>query len=362
MFRTLAALCAAVPLSLLAVAPAQATTFNDPFGPPARQRVFLDTVISDLDAMPARSAVTISMYSLSDPAVTDALVRAHRRKVKVRYMTWDQSFANPQLDRLRTELGTDTSAASWLKVCRGSCARSGDVGAQHSKIVAFSTTGKRKRVVLVSSGNLTTGSTSSQWNEFQTVDDDRVYATARDYVFSLTGDRDRFDFPSVTSSDGRFQLSFFPRKRQAGDPVLDTLKATSCKGGGRVWVAMFLWSGKRIATARRLVELKRQGCSVRVLMDSAETAGSVESTLRKGKVPLYDSHVADVYVHAKTTIISAPVRGKRSNIVFAGSPNFSWTARYLNAEALVRMDSKAEADQHFAWFDRVLEATNSKRV
>jgi hypothetical protein len=330
-----------------------------------QQRLFLDTVIAGLNAMPTGSAVTISMYSLSDPAVVDAMLDAHKnRAVKVRYMTWDQKVANTQLDRLRDALGTNTRKDSWFKMCRGSCARSGDVGAQHAKIVAFSTVGAYKKVTIISSGNLTRGAARTQWNEFQTIDDDRIYTTARAYVFSLTGDRDRFDFPAVSSADGKYRLSFFPRKNQNTDPVGTDLGALRCRPGDRVDVAMALWTDKRIALARRLVALKKAGCRVRVLMNSAQTERGVEAVLRKGiGKTLYDSAVGEMFVHTKTTVIAAHDRkGRLVYRVWAGSPNFSWSARYLNSEALLRINGKSEVTLHQAWFTQVLAATNARRA
>jgi phosphatidylserine/phosphatidylglycerophosphate/cardiolipin synthase-like enzyme len=67
-------------------------------------------------------------------------------------------------------------------------------------------------------------------------------------------------------------------------------------------------------------------------------------------------------MHAKTTILSARVKGKRRNYVFAGSPNFSWAARQLNSESMLRINSLAEVNLHFRWWDSVLAATTTARA
>jgi hypothetical protein len=360
--------------SAVAYVPATETQFNVPAAAPGstepKQRVFLDTVIGAVDATPAGETVTISMFSLSDPAATDAILRAHQRNVNVRYLTWDQNPKGVQLNRVKNELGTDTRAKSWFKMCRGSCAFSGDRGAHHAKLVLSSriidSNGHSvTSLTLVSSGNLTRSGAAIQWNEFQTISDPKVYAAAESYILSIKGDRTRYDFPSATSISGKYQLAFFPRKNLPVDPVLDTLRDVSCNGGGKIRVAMYFWSFKRVAMARQLVALKTAGCDVEVLFDSWQTDNSVEAVLREGHIPIYDTHVGGaegMFMHAKSTILSARVNGKRRNYVFAGSPNFSWAARHLNSESMIRINSKAEVDLHFRWWSSVLAATTTTRA
>jgi hypothetical protein len=380
MLRTLALLAAAAALtaastsSAVAYVPATETQFNVPAAAPRstelKQRVFLDAVIGALDATPAGETVTISMFSLYDPAATDAIVRAHQRKVHVRYLTWDRDPKGVQLNRVKNELGTNTAAKSWFKMCRGSCAISGDSGAHHAKLVLSSriidSNGRSVRsLTLVSSGNLTSAGSGVQWNEFQTITDPKIYAAAQAYILSIKDDRTRYDFPSATSASGKYLLTFFPRKSLPVDPVLDTLHGVSCKGGGKIRVAMYFWSFKRVAMARQLVALKKAGCDIKVLFDSWQTDDGVEAVLRDGHIPIYDTHVGDangMYMHAKATILSARVNGTRRNYVFTGSPNFSWAARQLNSESMLRINSKAEVELHFRWWDSVLAATTTART
>jgi hypothetical protein len=379
--RTLAAFVAATAAltitsasSAAAYVPATETQFNVPAAAPGstalKQRVFLDAVIGALDATPAGETVTISMFSLYDPAATDAILRAHQRKVNVRYLTWDQNPKGVQLNQVKDELGTDTRAKSWFKMCHGSCAFSGDRGAHHAKLVLSSriidSNGRSVRsLTLVSSGNLTDSGAAIQWNEFQTITDPKIYAAAQSYILSIKGDQTRYDFPSASSASGKYRLAFFPRKNLPVDPVLDTLRDVSCDGGGKIRVAMFFWSSKRAAMARQIVALRRAGCDVAVLFDSWQTDDSVEALLSRGHVPIYDTHVGDakgMFMHAKTTILSARVKGKRRNYVFAGSPNFSWAARQLNSESMLRINSLAEVNLHFRWWDSVLAATTTARA
>jgi hypothetical protein len=380
MLRTLAMIAAAAALtaastsSAVAYVPATDTQFNVPAAAPGstelKQRVFLDAVVGALDATPAGETITISMFSLYDPAATDAILRAHRRRVHVRYLTWDRDPKGVQLNRVKNELGTDTRAQSWFKMCRGSCAISGDSGSHHAKLVLSSriidSNGRSVRsLTLVSSGNLTSAGSGIQWNEFQTITDPKIYAAAQSYVLSIKDDRTRYDFPSATSASGKYQLTFFPRKSLPVDPVLDTLHGVSCKGGGKIRVAMYFWSFKRVAMARQLVALKKAGCDIKVLFDSWQTDDGVEAVLRAGHLPIYDTHVGDangMYMHAKTTTMSARVNGTRRNYVFTGSPNFSWAARQLNSESMLRINSKAEVELHFRWWDSVLAATTTART
>lgn len=369
-----AALTMALAPPASAYVPATRTQFTVPALAPgsttAKQRTFLTAAIGAANATPAGETLTISMYSISDKAVVDALIRAHRRGVRVRYVTWDLDPKGVQLLRLKKALGTNLRARSWFKMCHGSCARSGEGGAHHAKLVLSSRivdgNGRSvKSLVLVASGNLTLGSSIQQWNEFQTIVDRRLYASAKAYVLAVARDRTQYDFPSATSASGKYQLLFFPRKDLPVDPVLSTLRQVSCEGGGTIRVAMYLWTALRSAMARQLVALRKAGCDVKVLVDGPFTDDGIEAVLRKGGVRTYNTHVggADgMFVHTKTTIIAARVDGVLRHYVYTGSPNFSYPARHYNSESMLRISSKAEVDLHVRWWNSVLAATRARRT
>jgi phosphatidylserine/phosphatidylglycerophosphate/cardiolipin synthase-like enzyme len=377
MLRFPAALVAAALLTTLAT-PALAATptrFNRPAHAPgtsaARQNVFTDAVAQAVDRAPRGSWVTVSMFSISNIKDTDSLIRAHRRGVHVRYVTWDRDLRSKQANRLKAELKTDLSKSSWFKMCVKSCARSGQAGSHHAKLVTISNTsigGKPVRwLTFTPSGNLTNSSGRDQWNEFQTITGRPIYKRAKDYVLALSRDRNLYDVPDAVS--GGTRLMFFPRKRLRLDPVLDLLKATSCRRGDKIRVSMFIWSYNRIALAKRLAYLNRHGCDVRVVLTRSKNGGAgagkrVIAALRsgpaKGRMHVYDANVRGMYMHAKSTVISARVHGRHQDITLAGSANFSKSAQTSDSDDIVQLASKDEARRHFGWFD-VVTCANAKR-
>lgn len=347
-----------------AYTPEAGTTFNVPAKAPgtsrARQLVFTDKAVEAIRATPRGETITVSIFSLSVAKVTDAFVAAHRRGVRVRFLTYTGATANGNVRRLRAVLGTNTRARSYVKVCDGSClVTKKGVGVQHAKLLTFSrVVDDRKRSVrwltLVGSGNLTYAAGEDQWNEFQTIPGDRkIYDAATSYVTSMRFDRDRFTTPSVTS--GSYRLDFLPKKDLRFDPVLPDLRRVTCTGGGTIRVGMYGWTGYRKAIAHQLVSLRKAGCDVEVAIDGRYAVPAVQKILRSGRVPTYDTrNTPRRYVHWKTTVIDARISGTMRHRVYAGSANFTGAAILSNTDVILRIDSAAETRVHRQRFDRIV--------
>lgn len=368
----LSALVAVVVTALLpggqavAYVPAPGSTFNTPAKAPgttrARQMVFTDRAVQAIAATPRGETITISIFSLSVGKVTDALIAAHRRSVRVRFVTHDGATQNGNVRRLMAALGTNTRARSYVKICSGSClVTKKGVGVQHAKLLTFSRVlDDRKRsvrwVTLVSSGNLTYAAGEDQWNEFQTIPGNRkIYDAATAYVASMRFDRDRFTTASVTS--GIYRLDFLPKKDPGFDPVLADLQRVSCKGGGTIRVGMYGWTGYRTAIARRLVALRKAGCDVKVAIDGRYAVPAVREILTSGRVPTYDTrNTPRRYVHWKTTVIDARIGATVRHRVYAGSANFTGAAIRSNTDVILRIDSASQTKLHRQRFDLITKS------
>jgi len=316
----------------VAYTPAAGTTFNVPAKAPsttrARQLVFTDKATQAVKATPRGETITVSIFSLSVGKVTDALIAAHRRGVRVRFLTYNGATVSGNVRRLMAALGTNTNARSYVKICSGSCliTKKG-VGVQHAKLLTFSRViNDRKKsvrwVTLVSSGNLTYAAGQDQWNEFQTIPNNRkIYDAATAYMASMRLDRDTFNTPSVTS--GIYRLDFLPKNDLAFDPVLPDLRRVTCTGGGTIRVGMYVWTGWRTTIARQLVTLKKAGCDVKVAIDGRYVVPAVKTILTSGGVPTYDTrNTSRPYVHWKTTVIDARIGGTMRHRVYAGNNLF----------------------------------------
>lgn len=351
-----------------AYTPVQRTQFNIPEqagGTTAEQLVYLTSLRQAIDATPQGEVIRVSTYSFYSPPVLEAFLRAQERGVKIHFLTHEHAMSTGQAKKLQQALGGDLKAASWFKVCVGSCARGGTRGSHHSKLVTFSRVkdgaGRDVRyVTLLSSGNIGEFAGTSQWNSFQTIVDLAVYNSARRYIDALAADRDTFDYPGVTS--GRYQLSYLPHRALPVDPVLDALKATSSAKGCRIRLAMYVWSGSRIAAARRLAALKAHGCDIEVAIARDTANADVLAVLKAAKIPTYDTQTGGGYMHGKATVIHGKVDGVYRDYVYTGSMNFTYSATHTNSETLLRISSAATVTLYSAWFDRVIASSGVRRI
>lgn len=384
-----AAVSLAVPTAALAAkepAPVAKTYFNTPAGvkgtTKAKQFEFTDNLAKAINAVPSpakgkpRPVIAVGMYSLSVSDVTKALLRADKRGVKVEYLTWHQNNGDEKGtpnklsgQTLALQKGMKANAdyrkkhkqadtGSWFKACYGSCRLDGKAGIHHMKVITFSQTGKATKLTWISSGNATYAAGSGSWNEYTTIDSDKIYASATRYIETSRSDKTAYDFPSVT--DQGIHIDYFPHKKLSYDPVLDDLKNARCYKGAKVRYAMFIVTSNRTDIAKQLARLKKEGCDVAAVGTLRQWSNSAESILKKAKVPLYDAAVGDRYLHAKTTVLEVKLKGKKISRTYSGSTNASIGASKQNTDVLLRQDSAAVAKQHEVWFDQVAKASRKQ--
>ncbi|SFB33436.1 Phosphatidylserine/phosphatidylglycerophosphate/cardiolipin synthase [Amycolatopsis marina] len=320
---------------------------------------------------PSGSRIRIAHFVISGGAGMDfatELLQAHRRDVDVQLVLDGWQVDNPAVDALRSELGTDKSARSWLHVCTGrspegnTAACIGTKG-QHNKFYLFSRTGGESEVVVQSSANFTNLNSTTYWNNATTlVGNSRLYNAYGSYFDDLAAERRSDDYyrEVTTGMRGGFvKAYFFPRA--TGDPIVENLAKAGCGSDTSIRIGMSEWDTSRIAIAERLADLAGQGCSVSIvhgLMDegvrdvlSAEPAIQLHELNDSGSLP--------GRLHSKYLLIEGEFDGDPHAVrVFTGSPNFNHTSLRRNDEAMIQTNIKAIYNQYRANFEAMTTAVD----
>lgn len=309
--------------------------------------------------------IRISLYSLTDLRVANALIAAHRRCVSVHVLMNNHldRRTDPAWRRLEDAFGTtvSTERRSFAHRCSGGC-RGG--GVMHTKMYLFNSTVPKStrntivRTMFFGSSNMTQNASKIQYNDLYGIRNDRTQLFDQfDNMFELMSRDNGFRRNPTLPATGIYRATFWPlEKAGMTDPYLTALRQITCTGatggagiGGRtvIYINMHAWFGERgLALANLVRSLHNKGCYVRVLYSmmsftvfkklarGATSRMSVRRTAfsRNGKT-------AYVYSHFKNISISGNVGGDRSaKIVYTGSNNFT-NFGMLFDEVMVRISS-----------------------
>lgn len=344
-----------------AFTPRTGATFNRPTGTRAEQDRVHALVNRTIDAVPRGGTIRIAVFSFSEKATADALLRAKARGVRVR-LVFDDHTIYPQEARLRKALGSDPDAASWVLYCSHACRGTG--GDMHDKFFLFSRAGGARDVTMVGSNNMTSYNAERQWTDVYTVaDNERLYDTYADLFSQLKSSRLASSKRTAAYTEvgyGRWQAQFFPAPSvtRTTDPVMRTLSKISCTAGTGtgarghtvVRLAQHAWFGDRGRyVAQKVAELSLAGCVVR-LIPGISVGDGVQDTLRQAGVEIAKVRHPSARTHQKLLVVSGGFDGNpRAEMVFTGSHNY--TDRALTCDdTVLRVAGSAAYDQYVANF------------
>ncbi|MFE6991782.1 phospholipase D-like domain-containing protein, partial [Streptomyces pharetrae] len=240
--------------------------FNDPLGTAEQQKAVFTQLVALIDATPTGQTIRGSMFEFGDQEVADALLAAHRRGVDVKLVVDDSTYvdgegrqyANPAYESLKSGLGTNDTARSWVVVCddrfedndgvddvqRGCLAVAPPGPAyNHNKFFVFSRIGpfddgtSYSKVVFQTSSNLSNWYKVESFNDAVTFSDSAVYDGYASYHEKLragrylAGGNNTVYFSTPTGST--YRGYFFPRgdssyNNPATDTIVNALDEVSC--------------------------------------------------------------------------------------------------------------------------------------
>lgn len=343
--------------------PRTGVLFNNPEGTPEEEMALMDHVTNSIASVPPGAIIRIAVYSFSYLPMADALIAAKKRGVQVKLLI-DSHTTTPEIVKLRRALGTNRKNRSYVATCRFGC-MSSKPSFMHAKLYLFSTSGSSKKVSMIASANPTWSGGTKSWNNLVTlVGDPAIYESNLRYFYDMLKDRTNTRYYRTVSS-GPYKVYYFPRAGTGptSDTLYNVLSQVRCTGaapgtgvGGRtsIRVSAYLWTGLRLAVAKKIAELKALGCDVEIAYSADTVAASVASTLLRARVKIFNGRldqdgdgIPDIYIHSKYLLISG-VYGARSDVkvVYTGSPNLSLNSLRQSNEAMIRLES-AEAYEAF---------------
>jgi len=304
---------------------------------------------------PPGALIRIVGLSFSNELVSDALIAAHERGVRVQVLLDGRASRTFQaVARLNDDLGSDRSKPSWIHLTRGS-ARGGSTEL-HQKTWMFSRTGDSRRVVMVGSMNLTYYSAGQYTDMWSFVGQRRVWRVFNDVFADQARDRPHAaPFRSEPLGHGAHAW-FYPGATLAADPRLAFLRSIPPRGA-RVRVVMYAWYGVRgRAAAEALATLQRGGAQVSVVHGKA-FGKEVARILEAAGIPVHrgvwSDHGDDV--HVKLILVDHPrAGGGRTRIVSTGSDNLA-DGGYGRDEVVVDVPASAADYRRYVEFADAIE-------
>jgi phosphatidylserine/phosphatidylglycerophosphate/cardiolipin synthase-like enzyme len=389
----------ALAVTLVTLAPAAGAweprggaTFNNPKGSSAARWKIVHAVDKAVRQARRGSRIMISTYLMDSGSSANALLGARRRGVRVQIvMDGDVRTRHarrlarvfnrdnrPKLDGVDKKDGIPLKWGrdkSFVVFCDGACR--GGPSNNHSKFYVFTKTGTASNVSMVSSSNLNSGGAQRGWNDLYTIKN--RLSVVKHYAVvhaEMAEDARRGRYRQYV--DGPFITRFYP-KSTPGDPVIADMAKIRCHGarggagrGGRtaINVSMFAWNSTRgMATARRLVQLDRNGCDVSVIYGapSRKVRDFLMASARRGGIKLWDSRfdrnddgLFDLRVHHKYLLINGVYGGDKSSWrVHTGSQNWGRGTLRNGDENTLNVRSRPAYKQYMANWNQI--ARNASR-
>lgn len=327
--------------------PKEGVSFNHPGSQGINAKV-----LRAIDHTPRQGKIRAMTWNFNSWVFARHLRAAHRRGVSVRIIM-GRALANEQgpagpFNVLRRALAAgnkhrEMQYRSWFRTCSNSCRGGG--GAMHSKLYLFSKVGAAERVVMSSSANMTGAAASNQWNDMFTITDRKKPYETSIKVFNEAA-RDRLA-PYHSYTDGTIRGWFHPSRGRPDIPyrMLNRVRCRGAKGAGingrtSIRIAQDVFNGGRGAKiARKVKELHRQGCNVRLVYSQlvGPSWWILRGVPRNHLVRDRDGDGAyDIYLHMKAMAISGHYGNDRgARIVFNGSANWSGTGLISDENGLV---------------------------
>jgi phosphatidylserine/phosphatidylglycerophosphate/cardiolipin synthase-like enzyme len=329
-------------------------------------REILAQVYRSIYASPKGSTIRIVVWNFADPAITTALVAAHKRGVRVQVVV-AESVRNKQWYRIRDALSRNKTDRSFAIRCHNACRT--DRFVMHAKIFLFSHAGKRRHVSMFGSTNLTKAAGNRQWNDQTTTANKGLYdffvRTFKEYAAdrAVSNGNDVYD-------NGRYRVVLFPVPET--NPVAEALEKVKChppqgSGGGDrrtvVRIAIAGWFDEfGLKIARQVRRLWDNGCNLRIVTTLAgrKINRVLKQRYGRGRVPIRQVTVdkdrdliPERYMHMKSIAVDGYYDGERAHMLFTGSPNWSGEARSSDEVWVTVRDARQLVRDYIRFTDKM---------
>jgi phosphatidylserine/phosphatidylglycerophosphate/cardiolipin synthase-like enzyme len=288
-----------------------------------------------------RTHLDVCAHELDHPLITDALLAAWRRGVRVRLVTETNYLDERGVQALRA---ADVPVVDDRR----------DGALMHNKFIVFDNT-----AVWTGSMNFTENCTDRNDNHGLYFADDRLaanYATKFAWMFDqrmfggLPDRTARIPHPTVTLRDGTVVENYFSTHDRIADRLIERIGRTT----GTVRVLAFSFTHDRMGDA--LIGRARAGVSIQGVFEKSQAASGYSEYHR---LRTAGANVA-VFLDANPRNMHHKVLILDGAITVAGSYNFSESADRQNDENIVIIHSRAVAQQFEAEFHRLFAAARAQ--
>jgi phosphatidylserine/phosphatidylglycerophosphate/cardiolipin synthase-like enzyme len=316
---------------------------------------------------PSGEQIRVTLTSMTVNLIRDALVNAKNRGVTV-YVVGNGEGNTPSDGTENDMEYVARNLGSTFRWCNASdsaspCVSTNVNGIMHMKLYLFTKTKDssgvlRSWVSVFGSSNPTGAGGSTMWNNMVTTYNaqglyDLLHLRIFSPLWSQThyANNDWYDSASGRGYgvDAASDATIYASVDQDTDLWFNRLDGVDAGTDCEIRVAMLMFYDERIAVANKLRDLKRAGCQVYVVADSMEP--SAISSLKSAAIAPRKNNTHDKFI-----IINARYGGSagRRQIVFTGSHNLTYSAKWQNDELIVKVaDNAPMYDAFKLHFDRM---------
>ena len=344
--------------------------FQDPGAVPGQDLSLENHAVSLINATPEGEKITFTLRDYNRQPISDALIAAHARGVEIDGVIDGGERNRTIVKDLQLALGADhfVICGSPTFTFNSCIANSLVPSLQHNKFLTFSKlSDERKDIVLQTSKNFFGPSQLSYYNDMvEIAGDGQLHDAYSEYVFDLKAQQrsDNHYFPT-DGDDDRNTMFPSPRPqpdRDTDDTIVDRMDEIDCSEGGSasgkglIRIANMAFRTERAVIMRKLVELKRQGCDIEVIVSN--TDGDILSGLVSARIPVHPFFLRaitdvrpQVIVHSKFWLVDAKstVTGARTKLAYVGSSNWRADQQYSDDMLLRIADDGVHARYSEYW-------------
>nr|BCX01241.1 MAG: phospholipase [Bacteroidota bacterium] len=308
-----------------------------PDRPEGRHGGLDEVFVADLDR--AQHSIDIAVFDLDLPRVVEALLRAHRRGVRLRLVLDAENLSDPRMARAVQALQQAGIPIRWDE----------REAFMHNKFAILD-----GRVLWTGSWNMTENDTYRNNNNMLRVSIPELvanYVRRFEHLFEgrmgQEAPRDT-PYPVVTlSGPVRIETYFSP-----GGGAAQAIEDRLSRARERIYVMAFAFTAD--AQARLLIEKHRQGLLVRGVFESRNVQGSGSDFARLRRAGLDVREDTNPYImHHKVYVIDG-------RIVITGSYNFTASAERANDENLLIIEDPELARYYEEEFARLYEQAQAR--
>ena len=347
--------------------PVAGAVFNDPTGGKWARGRIINHIIKTINSAPPGSTIRMAVFSFAHPEVSDALVDAHLRGVRLKLVFAGENIYSPML-RLQRLLGNDPNGKSFAIICASSCR--GTKGQMHAKYFSFRRAGSASLITMIGSVNLTRYNADMQWNDLYTSVGDRDFFRS----FGMWFNQLKKDLPVeptyMVRTTPQAEVVFTPLDPViTPDPIYGLMSRVRClvlseeidpltptpgvMVPTQVMIAAHAWNGARgRLLATKTAELAAAGCVVRVVL-GVGSGPFVRDILVNAGIPISVGTHPGIRTHQKLLIISGGFDADpQTTRVVTGSSN--WSDLALNRDDMVvTINDEAVGAQYVAGFEHM---------